>query len=110
MAMGKKRERQQDLWIAMHEPPRSRGHIFYDWVNFEMRLPRAPFVSLWFFCGYLRHSDFPGQINILNRIQQCNAFLHRPLEGFSSGDQPHTAGSLVDDSCPNGFLQVAFAG
>lgn len=33
MAMGKKRERQQDLWIATNELPRSRGHIFYDWVN-----------------------------------------------------------------------------
>jgi transposase len=33
MAMGKKRARQQDLWIATDELPRSRGHIFYDWVN-----------------------------------------------------------------------------
>jgi len=33
MAMGKKRARQQDLWIATNELPRSRGHIFYEWVN-----------------------------------------------------------------------------
>ena len=33
MAMGKKRARQQDLWIATKELPRSRGHIFYEWVN-----------------------------------------------------------------------------
>src|SRR5262245_8632800 len=33
MAMGRKRERQWDLWIATDELPRSRGHIFYDWVN-----------------------------------------------------------------------------
>ena len=49
MAMGKKRERQQDLWIAMHELPRSRGHIFYDWVNFEMRLPGSPLCLCGFF-------------------------------------------------------------
>jgi transposase len=33
MAMGRKRGRQQDLWIATDELPRSRGHIFYEWVN-----------------------------------------------------------------------------
>ena len=33
MAMGKKRARQRDLWIATGELPRSRGHIFYDRVN-----------------------------------------------------------------------------
>jgi transposase len=33
MAMGKKRDRQQEMWIATNELPRSRGHIFYDWAN-----------------------------------------------------------------------------
>jgi hypothetical protein len=33
MAMIKKRQRQQELWIATNDLPRSRGHIFYDWVN-----------------------------------------------------------------------------
>ena len=33
MAIGKKRARQQDLWIATNELPRSRGHIFCEWVN-----------------------------------------------------------------------------
>jgi hypothetical protein len=33
MAMGKKRARQQDFWIATGALPRSRGHIFYDRVN-----------------------------------------------------------------------------
>src|SRR5262245_57792605 len=33
MAMGKKRDRQQELWIPTNELPRNRGHIFYDWVN-----------------------------------------------------------------------------
>jgi transposase len=33
MAMGKKRWRQQPMWIANQELPRSRGHVFYDRVN-----------------------------------------------------------------------------
>jgi transposase len=33
MAMGKKRARQQPLWIATEELPRTRGHVFYDRVN-----------------------------------------------------------------------------
>jgi transposase len=33
MAMGKKRDRQQALWIATTELPRTRGHVFYDRVN-----------------------------------------------------------------------------
>src|SRR5262250_166702 len=37
MAMGKKRARQQELWIATGELPRTRGHIFYDRVNEILR-------------------------------------------------------------------------
>lgn len=33
MAMGKKRARQQRLWIAAGELPRTGGHVFYDRVN-----------------------------------------------------------------------------
>jgi transposase len=33
MAMGKRRARQQNLWIASTELPKSRGHVFYDRVN-----------------------------------------------------------------------------
>jgi transposase len=33
MAMGKKRWRQQAMWIANQELPRTRGHVFYDRVN-----------------------------------------------------------------------------
>lgn len=33
MAMGKKRARQQDLWIAADELPKSGGHFFYNRVN-----------------------------------------------------------------------------
>src|SRR5215468_8891490 len=33
MAMGKKGEGQQPLWIPTGELPKTRGHIFYDRVN-----------------------------------------------------------------------------
>jgi transposase len=33
MAMGKKRWRQQPMWIASQDLPQTRGHIFYDRVN-----------------------------------------------------------------------------
>ena len=33
MAMGKKWPRQQPMWIASEELPRTRGHVFYDRVN-----------------------------------------------------------------------------
>src|SRR5215510_4898333 len=33
MAMGKKKWRQQPMWIANQELPRTRGHVFYDRVN-----------------------------------------------------------------------------
>src|SRR5712671_6675241 len=33
MAMGRKKERQQRLWIATEELRRPRGHVFYDRVN-----------------------------------------------------------------------------
>ena len=33
MGMGRKRRRQGSLWIATQELPRTKGHVFYDWVN-----------------------------------------------------------------------------
>ena len=37
MAMGKKKARQEGLWIATAELPRTRGHIFYNRVNTILR-------------------------------------------------------------------------
>ena len=37
MAMGRRRERQQPLWIAATELPRTRGHVFYDRVDGILR-------------------------------------------------------------------------
>ena len=54
----------------------------------------------------LRDGDFPGEINVLNRVQEGNAFLQRPLECLASGDQSHPAGAFVDHRRLHGFLQV----
>src|SRR5687767_10423150 len=40
MAMGKKRARQQPMWIAAEELPRTRGHAFYDRVNGILKVER----------------------------------------------------------------------
>ena len=33
MGMGRKRQRQESLWVATQELPRTKGHVFYDRVN-----------------------------------------------------------------------------
>ncbi len=33
MGMGRKRRRQESLWIATQELPRTKGHVFYERVN-----------------------------------------------------------------------------
>ena len=33
MGTGKQQERQEELWIAPGELPRSGGHPFYEWLN-----------------------------------------------------------------------------
>ena len=53
--------------------------------------------------------DRAAQIDVLNRVQQADAFLHRALERLAAGDQPHAAGALVDHRGLDGFLQVALA-
>src|SRR6185503_17807986 len=54
--------------------------------------------------------DLLVQVNVLNRVEQLDAFLHRPLERLAARDEPHTAGALVDDRRLHGFLQVALTG
>ena len=56
-----------------------------------------------------RDRDFLRQIDVLDRVQQRDAFLHRTLERLAAGDQAHAAGALVDDGGLHRFLQVALA-
>lgn len=47
------------------------------------------------------------QVNVLDTVQQFNAFVHRFLEGLAPGNQSLTTSTLVDDSGRDGFSQVA---
>src|SRR5688572_16714774 len=53
--------------------------------------------------------NFFRQIDVLNRIQQLDAFIHRTLECFSSGNQAHAAAAFIDDRSAHGFGHVARA-
>src|SRR6267378_4408445 len=58
----------------------------------------------------LRNRHLRIQIHTLDRVQQRDAFAEGPLEGFSSADQSHAAGALVDDRRRDRFLHVVLAG
>ena len=57
----------------------------------------------------LRDRHFFRQIDVLDRVEQRRAFLHRTLERLAAGDQAHAAGALVDHRGLDRFLQVALA-
>jgi cardiolipin synthase (CMP-forming) len=54
-------------------------------------------------------TSFATEIDVLNRVEQFDALLHRLLERLAPGDQPHAAGALVDHRGAHGFGQVALA-
>ena len=54
--------------------------------------------------------DFLCQVDILNRIEQCDAFLHRSLKRFPSRYQAHAAGTFVDDGSLDSFFHIALTG
>jgi len=43
-------------------------------------------------------------------VKEFCSLIHRPLEGFASGNHSGAAGSLVDDSCLDGILKVMRSG
>ena len=53
--------------------------------------------------------NFFGKVNVLNGVQQFDAFVHWALEGFSSGDQTRSAAAFVDDCGADGICHVALA-
>src|SRR5690606_40078838 len=54
-----------------------------------------------------RDGDARVQVDVLDRVQQRRAFLHRPLEGLAARDEAHAAGALVDDGRTHRFGQIA---
>jgi len=52
------------------------------------------------------YSDFGAQVDILDDVEELDAFLHGALEGLAAGDEAGTASALVDDGGGNGFFEV----
>src|ERR1051325_11529720 len=57
----------------------------------------------------LGDSNFFRKIDVLNCVQQFDAFIHRTLKGLASGNQAHAAAALIDDGGAYGFSHVAGA-
>src|SRR5258708_1860011 len=58
----------------------------------------------------LGDGDFWAEVDVLDRVQELDAFLHGALEGFAAGDEAGAAGALVEDGGGDGFLEIVGAG
>ena len=58
----------------------------------------------------LGDGDFGAEVDVLDGVEELDAFLHGALEGFAAGDEASAAGALVDDSSSDGFLEIVCAG
>ena len=54
-------------------------------------------------------SDVLAEINVLNRIQQFDALIHRALKCFASGDKSGAAAAFVDNGGADRFGQISRA-
>src|SRR5262249_35214951 len=59
--------------------------------------------------GSLCHSNILAQINVLDRVQQFHAFVHRALESFAAGDKSGAAAAFVDHRRAHCIGQIAGA-
>src|SRR5436853_7469349 len=57
----------------------------------------------------LSDSDLLRQINVLDGVEDFNAFVHRFLKGLAPADQAHAAGALVDHRRAYRLLQIVLA-
>src|SRR6266852_4714027 len=60
--------------------------------------------------GALCDSDFGAQVDVLDGVEELDAFLHGALEGFAAGDEASAASALVDDGGGYGFFEVVGTG
>ena len=56
-----------------------------------------------------RNRDLFAEVNILNRVQQLDAFAHRTLKCLATGDEAGAAAALIDDRGAHRFRQIARA-
>src|SRR5437660_10617821 len=54
----------------------------------------------------LGDGDFGAEVDVLDRVEELDAFLHGALEGFAAGDEAGATSTLVDDGGGDGFLEV----
>lgn len=57
----------------------------------------------------LRNGHFVIQINVLHGVNQLNAICHGFLERFTSEDQTHTTGTLVNYRRAHRIAEIGFA-
>src|SRR5580704_15834073 len=67
---------------------------------------RAPQERSW----ALGDGDFGAEVDVLDRVEELDAFGHGALEGFAAGDEAGAAGALVDDRGGYGFFEVVGSG
>src|SRR5690242_10380469 len=57
----------------------------------------------------LRYRHLFAQVYVLDRVEQGDTFVHRPLEGLPTRNESHATGPLVDDGRGDGIGEVAGA-
>src|SRR6266446_7422820 len=58
----------------------------------------------------LGDGDFWAEVNVLDGVEELDAFFHGALESFAAGDEAGAAGALIDDRGRHRFLEVVGAG
>src|SRR6202008_558656 len=58
----------------------------------------------------LSDGDVGAEVDVLNGVEELDAFFHGALESFAAGDEAGAARALVDDGGGDGFFEVVGAG
>src|SRR5438477_426708 len=58
----------------------------------------------------LGDGDVGAEVNVLNGVEELDAFLHGALERFAAGDETRAASALVDNRSGDGFLEIVCSG
>src|SRR5580698_3632929 len=67
----------------------------------QIKKPLVPTWNQGFFYfkpDLLGDRDVLAEVDVLDGLKELGPFFHRPLESLAAGNEPHTAGPLVDNS------------
>src|SRR5690348_6063525 len=56
------------------------------------------------------NGDVGAEVDVLDGVEELDAFGHGALERFAAGDEAGAAGTLVDDGSGYGVLEIVGAG